>query len=210
MTTTAIVSARLAIVMAARDRLANASFTPSTTAGGRRSAVAARAAREGFVLTVVRPRAIASSTPRRPARQAGTAVKTATTAATPSTPAATVTRRSPLGVDVPSSVAVGSSRSGLNAIPSAVPTTPVASARIRFSTTNSAVTPPGVNPAAFSSPMSRREARIRPPMALATMKPTASSAARLVAPRTTDDVEVRSITSWRSWRQSQASSRSGW
>jgi hypothetical protein len=81
---------------------------------------------------------------------------------------------------------------------------------MRFSITNSAVTPPGVKPAALSRPMSRREARIRPPIALATMKPTASSAARLVAPRTTDDVEVRSITSWRSCRQSQASSWSGW
>ena len=79
-----IVSARLAIVMAARERLANVSLTPSTTAGGRRSATAACAAREGFVLTLVRPRAIASSTPSRPARHAGSAVKRQTTATTPS------------------------------------------------------------------------------------------------------------------------------
>ena len=77
-----------------------------------------------------------------------------------------------------------------------------APATTRFSTTNRAVTPPGVKPAAFSRPMSRREARIRPPIALAMMKPTASRAARLALPSTTDDVEVRSVTSWRSSRQS--------
>src|SRR6188472_2032343 len=108
MITVPMVRARLAMVIAARERLANASLTPRTTAGGRRSAAAARAAREGFVLTLVRPRAIASSTPSRPARQAGSAVKRQTTATTPRTPAATVTGRSPLGVVVPRTLAVGS------------------------------------------------------------------------------------------------------
>ena len=113
-----------------------------------------------------------------------------------------MTARSPLGVAVPSRLAVGSSRSGLSAIPTAVPTMLAAPATTRFSTTNRAVTPPGVKPAAFSRPMSRRDARIRPPIALAMMKPTASRAARLALPSTTDDVEVRSVTSWRSSRQS--------
>jgi hypothetical protein len=36
------------------------------------------------------------------------------------------------------------------------------------------------------------------------MKPTASSAARLAAPRTTVEVDVRSVTSWRSLVQSSA------
>ena len=67
---------------------------------------------------------------------------------------------------------------------------PRGAASIRFSTTNSAVTPPGVKPAAFSRPMSRRDASTRPLIAFAMMKPTASSAARLALPRTTDDVDV--------------------
>ena len=193
-----IVSARLAMVIHARERLAKASLTPRTTAGGRCSAAAARAARDGLVLTVVRPSAIASSTPRRPARHAGRAVKRQTTATTSRTPAMTVTSRSPLGVAVPSRFAVGSSSSGLSAMPTAVPTMLAAPATMRFSTTKSAVTPPGVKPAALSRPMSRREARIRPPMALAMMKPTASRAARLALPRMTEVVDVRSVTSWRS------------
>src|SRR6476659_5429891 len=101
MITVPMVSARLAIVMAARERLANASLTPSTMAGGRRKATATRAARDGWVLTLVRPRAIASSTPSRPARHAGSAVNRQTTATTPTTPATTVTARRPLGVAVP-------------------------------------------------------------------------------------------------------------
>src|SRR3954465_4197406 len=98
MITVPMVSARLAIVIAARERLGKGALQPRTTAGGKCSAAAAPAAREGFVLTVERPRAIASSTPSRPARQAGIAVKRQTTATTPSPPTAAGTSRRPLGV----------------------------------------------------------------------------------------------------------------
>ena len=67
--TVPMVSARLAIVIAARERLAKASLTPRTTAGGRRSAAAARAARDGFVLTRRAPRG-RSPRARRAARHA--------------------------------------------------------------------------------------------------------------------------------------------
>ena len=96
-----------AMVSVARERLVKASLTPRRATVGRCSAAASRAAREAWPAPPARPSASASTVFTRPARRAGTAVKSATAARMSPSAASSGSGASALGVGVASTFDIG-------------------------------------------------------------------------------------------------------
>ena len=184
-----------------------ASLTPRRATVGRWSAVASRAAREAWPLPTPRPSASASIVFTRPARRAGTAVKSATAARMSPSAATRGSGASALGVGVARTFDIGSSSSGAIAAPATSPSSAATRPIARYSPTSSATIPRGVKPTALSSPISRRCASTRPPITVATVKPTANSASSVLIPITSAFVRVWSVIVSRTSCQSVSASR---